>query len=297
MKCDRCTKDAIFFRPYSGERLCIKHFLKSVEEKVFAELRKYIKSGMKVGLAVSGGKDSLTLAYITSKFLQKRRIRDVEVKAIIIDEGIKNFRDKAVKIAQQQLSEWNVEYTMFRFAEEYTITIDQIREKVGSRMTCTYCGIFRRRAFETLSKKLKLDLILTGHNADDISQTILLNIIQGNLKHLARTEEFPRTIPKKKPLRKVLEREIALYAVLRGIRFYPYPCPYSKEALRNEIRNFLFSLEEKHPGITYSILHIGEKIKEKIYYQIEVKKCKKCGFPTTRDVCKFCELMSSLGRI
>ena len=292
--CDKCGGEAVIYRKYSGEKLCKKHFFRSLEKKVYSNLREYLEKGLKVGLAVSGGKDSLTLAYIVTKFV-KQRFRDIKLIAFIVDEGIKGYRDNSIRKAKLLLTKLEVPYVVFSFKKHFSITVDEAMEKTNKlNMACTYCGVLRRRALEIMSRNEKIDLLLTGHNACDIAQTIILNVIQGNLKNLSSSDLFPGTVRKEKPLKNILEREIALYASLREIDFCSIPCPYTRYSLRNEIRNFLTRLEENHPGITFSITSVGEKLKQKIKADVKVKKCVFCGFPTTKEVCKACELLKSL---
>ncbi|MEM3585919.1 MAG: ATP-dependent sacrificial sulfur transferase LarE, partial [Candidatus Jordarchaeaceae archaeon] len=83
-----------------------------------------------------------------------------------------------------------------------------------------------------------------------------------------------------KPLCEVMERESALYAFIKRIPFQEMPCPYAGEALRNDVRNTLNRLEEKHPGSKYTIYRSMEKIQKAIETSVKglpVKKCEKCG--------------------
>jgi hypothetical protein len=39
----------------------------------------------------------------------------------------------------------------------------------------TFCGVFRRQALDRGAAQLSVDHIVTGHNADDIAETVLMN--------------------------------------------------------------------------------------------------------------------------
>src|SRR5436309_16121268 len=72
-ECNKCrARVGIYKRNYSGEILCKACFLLSVENKVKKTMNCFsmVKHGEKLAVAVSGGKDSLTLLYILNKISQ-----------------------------------------------------------------------------------------------------------------------------------------------------------------------------------------------------------------------------------
>lgn len=59
-----------------------------------------------------------------------------------------------------------------------------MKKRIGSIIVCqvviysslgTFCGVFRRQALDRGAVMLKVDKIVTGHNADDIAETVLMN--------------------------------------------------------------------------------------------------------------------------
>jgi tRNA(Ile)-lysidine synthase TilS/MesJ len=97
MKC-KCGKKAVIFRKYEGRHLCKECFCKSIEKQVKKTVRQnsMIKSGDRIGFGLSGGKDSSVVLYIMSQVLKPRR--DMEFFAFTIDEGIRGYREKSIKI-------------------------------------------------------------------------------------------------------------------------------------------------------------------------------------------------------
>jgi len=291
-KCSYCKNIAIYYRRNSGEYLCRKHFIESIERKVRRAIGDKLKGRKIVGLAVSGGKDSSTMAYIMWKLSQRHR--QTKLIGLIIDEGIKGYRDKSIEYAVNLMEELGIEYHIGSFKDEFGFTVDELIER-GVRNPCTYCGVFRRRMMEIMGRKYRVDILLTGHNANDIAETVLLNIIQGHIKHIIYDLEVGESlIPHLNPLKYVLEGEVVLYAYVRGIKYYEESCPYIRYALRREVRTFLNNMEWRHPGITFNILRISEKLKEK---KLPVNPCEKCGYPTTRKICKVCELLNNIMEI
>lgn len=61
------------------------------------------------------------------------------------------------------------------YDELYGWTMDAIVSQVGKKNNCTFCGVFRRQALDRGASMLGVDHIVTGHNADDIAETVLMN--------------------------------------------------------------------------------------------------------------------------
>jgi cytoplasmic tRNA 2-thiolation protein 1 len=53
--------------------------------------------------------------------------------------------------------------------------MDEIVAKIGMKNNCTFCGVFRRQALDRGAVLLNANKIVTGHNADDIAETVLMN--------------------------------------------------------------------------------------------------------------------------
>jgi len=306
--CTLCKgKEAVFMRRYSGEKLCGRCFCKSIESKVRGTISKYemFEPKDKIMVAVSGGKDSVTLLHILTKI--EKAFPDAALSAVTVDEGIKGYRDEALKVAMKNCQKLDVEHVVTSFKEMYGYMLDEIvnmiRERKEKGLTpCSYCGVLRRRALNTAAREAGVDKLATAHSLDDETQTILLNIIHGDALRIARAKPVltvihPKLVQRVKPFCEVPEKEIAFYAYLRRIEFQSIPCPYAQTALRNDIRTMLNRMEEKHAGTKFTIFRSIERIRpalEAIAEETKLQNCKICGEPTVRELCKPCQMLQEL---
>jgi len=294
-------------RLYSGEKLCGRCFKKSIERKVQATISKYemLEPDDKLAVAVSGGKDSVSLLHILARI--ERNFPEAMLFAVTVDEGIKGYRDEALKFAIKNCQKLGVEHRVVSFKESYGYRLDElidvIRTKGEKDMSpCSYCGVLRRRALNTVAREAGADKLATAHNLDDETQTILLNIVHGDALRIARVKPvlsavYPRLVPRIKPFCEVPEKEIAFYAYLKRIRFQETPCPYAQTALRNDIRSMLNRLEEKHAGTKFTILRSADRVRPALEAMGEKEKlqdCEICGEPTIGEVCKPCQMLQRL---
>jgi uncharacterized protein (TIGR00269 family) len=309
--CTSCKhREAFFFRPYSGEKLCKKCFTLSIEDKVRATIAKYdmLKYDDRIAIAVSGGKDSLSLLYILAKI--ERNFPNASLVAVSVDEGIRGHRDKAIKMAAENCKKLSVEHFIVSFEELYGYAQDEIakrlkRKESGGLTPCAYCGVLRRKALNIAAREAKADKVATAHTLDDEAQTILLNILHGDPLRIAREKPLtdkvhPKLVQRIKPFCEIPERETTLYAYVKEMRFQDTPCPYASEAMRNDIRFFLNRMEHKHAGTEFTVFKSIEKIRpaiEKIVKKEELNECSECGEPTTEKTCKACQMLQQLGML
>jgi len=303
--CTICSRrQAFFFREYSGQRLCQKCFTESIETKTRATIAKYkmFSYNDRVAVAISGGKDSLSLLSVLVK------IQEIKPKAslvaITVDEGIKGYRDEALKIAAVICRKLRIEHHVVSFKELFGLTLDELVERKAknneSKLTaCAYCGVLRRRALNEAALRVGANKLATAHTLDDEAQTMLMNIFRGDLVRLAKEKPFtdyihPRFVQKVKPFCEILERESALYAYIEDITFQATPCPHASFALRNDLRSMLNSMDEKHPGTKFALASAIERLQPALNMTIEKSdftECSQCGEPASSGLCKVCKML------
>ncbi|MBS3781114.1 MAG: TIGR00269 family protein [Candidatus Thermoplasmatota archaeon] len=302
MECSRCGETAVTRIRYSGEHLCRKHFKEFFETKVFKEFRKQVdlNRGKDIGVAVSGGKDSIVALRMLHKILEERR--DSRLYGITIDEGIKGYRPKSLEIAEREYKKLGIDYKISSYEENFGFPLDEMMEYDDIGMPCSVCGVLRRWMMNTMSKEADLDVLATGLNLDDTAQTIMMNFCRADMKSMARLAPHDRVkeglVPRINPLRKAPEKETYLYALLSDMDVHEQECPYADTALRGLYRDVLGQLEDNTPGVKFSILSSYEKIKdpvrEKYEGEGELERCVNCGEPAMNERCKACQILKEL---
>jgi uncharacterized protein (TIGR00269 family) len=241
--CDKCRARAIIYQKYSGMRLCSAHFEEDVHRKIRESIREtgIFSHSARVAVALSGGKDSSTLLYALKTLFSKRK--DIEFIAIIIDEGIEGYSPKTLDGAISLAKQLEVPYVIKSQNEA-----------------------MRENLLNKTARELKADALATGHNLDDEALAVLLKYLKGDIDGLFQLKHgrlSPGTVPKIKPLRRIPEKEAALYAVEHGI--YPVdseigPCSNAKDDMSLEVRTMLNDFETRHPGTKYSLLRSLDRL-------------------------------------
>lgn len=296
MKCDLCNRPAVTFIRYNGNHLCAGHLMRYVEKRVKCEIKKQtdLSKGGTIGVAVSGGKDSMVALSIINKAIGQRR--DVDIHCITVDEGIEGYRPPSVDIVREFCRNNDIEFHLRSFKDVVDLTMDDVAPLSGENSPCTYCGVFRRKCMNSVAEEIGARYLATGHNLDDMAQSIMMNFARGDIERMARLGPHkriqPGLVPRIMPLRTVPEKESLLYAMVSGLPFWDGVCPYWSEALRNQYRDIVDDLEDRSPGSRYSILSSYDQLYpmlSKNYGPAELNRCE-CGEPTHGRRCKSCEL-------
>jgi cytoplasmic tRNA 2-thiolation protein 1 len=179
----------------------------------------------------------------------------------------------------------------------------------------TFCGVFRRQALDRGAMKVGVDMIVTGHNADDLAETVLMNVLRGDFSRLKRCTSIKvdtmESLPRAKPLKYTYEKEIVMYAYMKKLEYFSTECTYAKEAYRGYARTFLKDLEKINPRVILDIIRSGEAFQEQNLTKIQnlldessttktqvngpnIGNCTRCGYMSSRKVCKACILLEGL---
>ena len=255
-----------------------------------------IKKGDLVALGLSGGKDSTVLLHCLERL---RNDLPFDIVAITIDEGIAGYREATLGIARKEAERLGIEHRTVSFKDKIGKTLDSMLQEDQSR-SCSFCGVFRRRLLNDSAREIGADKLAIGHNLDDLAQTMLMNIYRGEPLRTGRYMDPQATGPlfvkRIRPLLRTPEKEVALYAMLRGIEIDHRECPYAGNALRQSVRAQLNDMEESHPGTKFKMLSSFLEMEPLLRGRQEpdFSTCTLCKEPGTSEKCKFCQMKEQI---
>lgn len=312
--CSSCNKKTrVIQRKISAEFQCPDCFMDSIEKAIYQTIIEYnmLSSEDKIVVGLSGGKDSISLLHNLG--ILKKKIGNKEpIIALSINEGIRDYRKRSIEVAKQYCENYNIEHKIISFKERVGKNLDEIllikRGTDTERYTCNYCATIRRRLLNAEAKKLGGTVLALGHNLTDVTETFLMNILYKRHQLIANQYLFKKEtketkkyyIRKIKPLIKIPEEEIFLYANMKQLQYYSSHCPYREEdpILRKRVLEFIMNIKTHLPEVEYNLFENFQRISEKLYTNLpipEYQECKICGYPSGKsEICTYCKLTESL---
>ncbi len=309
--CDKCRNPAIHHQIYSGRSMCGAHLADSVRKKASKALRQqlYIPKGkhLTILVAISGGKDSAVLLERIHEALSKRR--DVTIVAGCVDEGIEGYRPPSLECARELAQSLGVRFETVSYPElgfqEMDKVITKMLEIEDKKAPCSYCGVFRRQGINHLAERVGADVIALGHNLDDMAQTIMMNMQNGDLERTLRLAPHTATplegmAPRIVPLRWIPEQEIHLYALHKNLPIHHEECPHGEGALRFRHRETIAMMEADVPGTRHGLLRMADDLKKLhaaaggTFNTMEPVNCTECGQTCSGSICKACEMKNAI---
>jgi tRNA 2-thiocytidine biosynthesis protein TtcA len=200
-----------------------------------------IQAGDKVLLALSGGKDSLTLLTVL-KELREARGNDFELGAIHVETdascGVGVFGSLLKGLCEE--NGIPIKYRYFPIIED-----------AGEKLSCFYCAIRRRASMFNYAVNAGYTTLAFGHHLSDMAETLLMNMsFHGNISTMTPTTSFfdgkLRVI---RPLVYVHEEDTREFIADIGMGTAVCQCPFSSENIRSKFKTLLETLETENPGV------------------------------------------------
>ncbi len=207
---------------------------------------KMIRDGDRVAVALSGGKDSLTMLEVLLRLEQRAPVA-FSVCAFTVEQGkfLRPFEPMG-----EYLKARGVDWTYHRDNPSFRLLDEQPDHG------CDLCSRYRRRAVYQIVRGLGANVIAFGHTADDFCESFLRNaLFTGRISALppvtwSRERDF-RLI---RPLVYVTEDLTARFAESLGAPVIPCGCSQRTGTVRRTLRDLLGGIEKDYPHLKETML-------------------------------------------
>ncbi|PMP97887.1 MAG: hypothetical protein C0169_01745 [Thermodesulfobacterium geofontis] len=245
--CKLCKKEkALIEIPSQKIKVCKNCYNNFFENRIKKTIEKYkmILPQDRIGIFLSGGKDSSTLLFVLKKLYP-----DINLQAIFLNLGIKYYSEKVEILVKTFCENLKVPLFIYNLPEREGYRIDDFIFTYFKNKVCSACGAIKRYLFSKIAKELGLTVIATGHHLDDIVSTMLSLFFQGDFLGIAKLKPVllplsPNQVKKSKPLYTTPEKEIFYYAVLNEIPIENFICPHADKSPPKTIKKFLTELDK-----------------------------------------------------
>ena len=305
MKCRRCTEKAVINMRQHKLALCKEHYLDWLPDQVERAIQKYhmFSRDERILVAVSGGKDSLSLWDILHRL---GYLADGIYIGLGIDGGV-SYSTESQRLCEEFAGEHDLKLIVVDVPSQYGTTIPELamRSHRGRGKPCSVCGLSKRHIMNRVAHEGGYAVLVTGHNLDDEVAVLFGNTLSWTGSYLLRQApvlpaDQPGLARKAKPLCRTYEREMAAYAILRGINYIYDECPFAVGSTSIYYKELLNKLEGDRPGAKLSFYLSFLQAKESGLFspsadaQLDnLHPCPSCGQPTTAPgECAFCRMFS-----
>tara|TARA_R110002096_G_scaffold44526_12_gene120390 strand:- start:12957 stop:13718 length:762 start_codon:yes stop_codon:yes gene_type:complete len=209
-----------------------------------------IEEGDRIMVCISGGKDSYAMLDVLLE-MQKRSPVKYELIAVNIDQGWPGYDTPQI---EAHLKGTGVEYRMI--TEDYAEIVEGMLKP--GQTPCTLCSRFRRGVLYNLAEKLGCSKIALGHHADDLIETLIMNLFYSgrlaSMPPLLHSDDGRNTVIR--PLALVSEAVLIEYNEIRKFPVVRCGCPSCglPAQKRQVIKRLLGSLEKDDPQIKTHML-------------------------------------------
>ena len=221
-------------------KLLLNHLKNKKINKIFKKFKNYLekngKKKIKIGVAVSGGPDSLALAFLTKCY---SLINKLDAKFFIVDHKLRKNSSKEAKLVKLFLRKFDIDCKILKWE--------------GKKPHSNIQGIARNNRYDLLKnacKKNNINQLLIGHHIDDLYENFFIRLLRGSgLKGLS---SFGEIVEKKENniliLRPLIdfEKKDLIYISKNVFQFF-IEDPSNKNFIfqRSRIRKLIFELNKE----------------------------------------------------
>lgn len=211
-----------------------------------------ISEGDRIGVGVSGGKDSLALLLFLAE-LRKYHSSSFHLEAVTIDMGMGMDYSEIRQICESI----DVPFTLVD-TQIGPVVFDYRKEK----NPCSMCAKMRRGALNQTLLERGLNKLALGHHYDDAVETFMMSLLfEGRISCFQPVTDLDRTgIIQIRPMLYVHEQSIDHFAVRHNLPVLKNRCPVDKQTKREEIKKLIYDLSAKYPELKERIFGAMQRL-------------------------------------
>ncbi len=226
-----------------------KEFARQLTKPFYKAIDEYrlLKSGDKIAVCVSGGKDSLLLAALFREYEMYGKI-PVSVRFLMMDAG---FSEKSLTVIKQNAKKLKIELEIFK-SNVFSIVEHE-------KNPCFLCSKMRRGLLYKKAEEIGCNKIALGHHFDDVIESILMGMLYGGQAQtmLPRVKAQHFTgMELIRPLYFIRERDIISWAGASGIAKTDCDCALKDResgSKRAFVKQLIAELREENPQVEMNI--------------------------------------------
>jgi len=267
-------------------------------ERTLSKVKLFKKKTILV--ALSGGKDSATTAYMFRKLGYK-------IEGFHIDLGMGDYSKRCLSAVVKLCEILEIPLYIYDIKNEMGSSMCYLRTSIqkkhfekqrGEIKNCAICGVIKKWILNKRARELGFEIIATGHNLDDEAQTFLMNVLKGAPELSANTGVVTKNIlnkkfiPRVKPLFYIDEDEIRKFTLEKKLPVVYEGCPCLIDSYRKQVREWIYknlTTRDKE-----NLIKNFEKLQSRMksIKSSELVYCEICGEPSRGGVCKKCKLFT-----
>ena len=211
-----------------------------------------IEEGDRIGVGVSGGKDSVALLAFLAE-LRKYNDKAFNIEAITIDMGL----GMDYSAIEEYCDRLDVKFNLIK-TEIAPIIFEHRKEK----NPCSMCAKMRRGALNQAILARGMNKLALGHHYDDAVETFVMNLIyEGRIGCFQPVTDLDRTgIIQIRPMLYIHEKTIDSFVRRNELPIITNRCPVDKYTKREEIKKLVYDLSATYPDLKERIFGAMQRL-------------------------------------
>jgi len=211
-----------------------------------------ISPGDRIGVGVSGGKDSIALLVFLAHLRNYEHI-PFNLEAVTVDLGFGMDFGPIESLCKKI----NVPFTLVK-TEIAPVIFDYRKEK----NPCSMCAKMRRGALNQALLDRGLNKLALGHHYDDAVETFMMSLLyEGRISCFQPVTDLDRTgIVQIRPMLYIHEQTIDNFIKREGLPVVHNRCPVDKRTKREEIKKLVYDLSATYPDLKERIFGAMQRL-------------------------------------